>query len=102
MTLPTIAVIGGTGDLGFGLALRWARGGVPVVIGSREEKKAKDGAERLKELLSGQSPSTVEGLENAQAAAKASVVVVTVPFTAQAAILKSIRASLKNCIIVDT
>ena len=46
-----IAVVGGTGDLGFGLALRWARAGVQISIGSRDEKKAQDAAERLKETL---------------------------------------------------
>lgn len=103
-----IAVIGGTGDLGFGLALRWAKVGVPVLIGSRDEKKAQHAVERVKAALSSGllpalSPNPfVEGLENAEAAAQASVVVLAVPFPAQAGILKSIRASLKDAILVDT
>ena len=108
MSEKKVAVIGGTGDLGYGLALRWARAGVPVVIGSRDEKKAQDAAERAKAaIISGAFPSfahsfSVIGLENAQAAAQASVVVLTVPFPAQAGILKSIRGSLRDAVLVDT
>lgn len=102
-----IAVIGGTGDLGFGLALRWARAGAQVLIGSRDENKAKDAAERLKQTLSAdglRSPDEilVSGFENARACAEASVVVLAVPFPAQVGILKSIRDSLKDAILVDT
>ena len=102
-----IAVVGGTGDLGFGLALRWARAGVQISIGSRDEKKAQDAAERLKATLrtdaSRPSPDVlVSGFENAQACREASIVVLAVPFPAQAGILKSIRDSLKDSILVDT
>jgi hypothetical protein len=95
-----IAVIGGTGDLGFGLALRWAQAGIHVLIGSRDEKKAQDAAERLKETLN--ANVFVTGLENTAACAEASVVVLAVPFTAQAGILKNIKGSLKDAILVDT
>ena len=111
----TIAVIGGTGDLGFGLVLRWARVGVPVVIGSRDEKKARDAAERANNLmdldmLPGMAPGPVGGAENSEAAAQADVVVMAVPFPGHTAILKSIRDALKNAaegtgivpILVDT
>lgn len=102
-----IAVIGGTGDLGFGLALRWAHAGVQVLVGSRDEKKAQDAAERLKETLKADTSrpardTLVSGFENTQACAQASVVVLAVPFMGQAVILKSIRDSLKNAILVDT
>src|SRR5688500_4022952 len=107
MSEHRIAVIGGTGDLGFGLALRWSLAGAQILIGSRDEKKAQDAAERLKEMVNAAgSPRTqnllVSGCENSQAAAQASVVVMAVPFPAQAAILKSIRGSLKDAILVDT
>ena len=119
MSETKIAVIGGTGDLGFGLVLRWARAGVPVVIGSRDAKKAQDAAERANSVLhSGVLPgletsaaaSAIEGMENARAAAQARVVVLAVPFPGQAAILKSIRDALKDAaegtgivpILVDT
>ena len=108
MTDRKVAVIGGTGDLGFGLVVRWARAGVPVVIGSRDEKKAQDAAERARGLLHsavlpGLAPNTqIAGFENAHAAAEAPMVVLAVPFPAQAGILKSIRGSLKDAILVDT
>jgi NADPH-dependent F420 reductase len=107
MSEHKIAVIGGTGDLGFGLALRWSMAGAEIFIGSRDETKARDAAERLKETVNASAPSQtrnllVSGCENSQAAAQASVVVMAVPFPAQAAILKSIRGSLKDAILVDT
>ena len=94
-----IAVIGGTGDLGFGLALRWASAGKQILIGSRDEKKAQEAAQRLKEKLG--SGASVAGLENREACAEASVVVLAVPFTGQAGILKSIKDSVKHAILVD-
>ncbi len=107
-TKETVAIIGGTGDLGFGLALRWATAGVPIVIGSREAAKAEQAAQRLLEKFPPASRAgraanlSVSGLENSQAAAQAAMVVLAVPFPAQIAILKSIRGSLKNSIFVDT
>jgi 8-hydroxy-5-deazaflavin:NADPH oxidoreductase len=102
-----IAIIGGTGDLGFGLALRWAQAGVPVVIGSRDEKKAQDAARRVEEALKVHPPAapagiSVSGCQNPQAAAQASIAVLAVPLAAQADILKSIRDSLQGAILVDT
>jgi NADPH-dependent F420 reductase len=101
MNRKKIAVVGGTGDLGFGLALRWALAGAEVLIGSRDEQKAKDAADRLKQTLRGHDVR-VDGFENTQACSQASVVVLAVPFAAQAAILKSIRGSLNDAILVDT
>ena len=95
-----IAVIGGTGDLGFGLALRWANAGAEVLIGSRDEKKAQEAAGRLKEAL--KTDASVTGMENTQACAQASVVVLAVPFSGQAAIIKSLKGSFKDAIFVDT
>lgn len=102
-----IAVIGGSGDLGFGLALRWAAAGVPVTIGSRDESKAKAAARRIQETLNAHAPTesgrfSISGLENTQAAAQASVLVLAVPISAQVDILKSIRGSLRGAILVDT
>jgi len=94
-----IAIIGGTGDLGLGLALRWASAGIEIVIGSRDEQKARDAAQRVRDLLKLDVPVT--GLENAAACAGASTVVLAVPFPAQAATLKSIRGSLADAILVD-
>lgn len=107
MSHEKIAIIGGTGDLGFGLALRWAQAGVQVIIGSRDETKAKEAAQRVQEALHAYAPTesnrfSISGLANAQAAAQASVVVLAVPISAQVDILKSIRSSLGNAILVDT
>jgi len=98
-----IAIIGGTGDLGFGLALRWAGAGVPIVIGSRDAQRAQDASDRVKATINAAAAQvSVGGFENAEAAAQASIVVLAVPFPAQVAILKSIRHSLKDAILVDT
>ncbi|MFP5299146.1 MAG: NADPH-dependent F420 reductase [Actinomycetota bacterium] len=86
-----IAVIGGTGEEGHGLALRWARAGYPIVIGSREASKAEKAAAEMLELVPG---GDITGLANAEAAAAADVVVVTVPFSGQAPIYKSIAESI--------
>jgi NADPH-dependent F420 reductase len=80
---------------------------VPVTIGSRDESKAKEAARRIQETLSAHAPTesrrlSISGLENAQAAAQASVVVLAVPISAQVDILKSIRGSLRGAILVDT
>lgn len=106
MSQEKIAVIGGTGDLGFGLALRWAWAGVQVIIGSRDETKAKEAVQRIREALEAHAPTesgrlSISGLENAQAAAQASVLVLAVPISAQVDILKSIRGSLGGAILVD-
>ncbi|MBI4459373.1 MAG: NADPH-dependent F420 reductase [Acidobacteria bacterium] len=108
MSEEKIAVIGGTGDLGFGLALRWAKAGLPILIGSREERKARAAAERVQSLINAEtlpglaSGPVVEGRENAAAASQASLVVLAVPLPAQVAILKSIRGALRDAILVDT
>jgi NADPH-dependent F420 reductase len=106
MREDAIAIIGGTGDLGLGLALRWARAGVHVIVGSRDGNKASEAAERIRETLEKLAPAesgrfSVRGMENAQAAAHASVVVLAVPITGQTGVLKSIRDSLKDAILVD-
>lgn len=99
MSADIVAIIGGAGELGFGLALRFAGAGVNVRIGSRDEKKAKDAAARVKAVV---SSAQIEGFGNAEAAAGAAIVILAVPFTAQAAIIKSIKPALKNTILVDT
>ena len=88
------------------MALRWALAGVQVIIGSRDENKAKGGARRIEESLKAHAPDesgriSISGMENAQAAAQAAVSVLAVPISAQAEILKSIRGSLTDAILVD-
>jgi NADPH-dependent F420 reductase len=98
MAQEKIAIIGGTGDLGFGLGLRWAQAGQSVLIGSRDAKKAQEAADRIRSAVPG---ATVSGVENAQAAADASIIVLAVPFSAQAAILKSLKPTMKSGILID-
>lgn len=91
---PSIAILGGTGDQGYGLALRWARAGERILIGSRVRQRAEEAAARLRAALGGNVQ--VEGCENAVAAGQAEVVVLSVPFPAQIATLKSIRDALRR------
>ncbi|MDQ3958322.1 MAG: NADPH-dependent F420 reductase [Actinomycetota bacterium] len=99
MAAEKVAVIGGTGEEGFGLASRWAKAGIEVVIGSRDAGRAEAAAERLKEVVPG---ANVSGLENPGAAASSELLVVTVPFSGQAAIYKSIAESVRpDSVVVD-
>ena len=87
-----VTIVGATGDLGFGLALRLAQAGVPVVIGSRDAARAAEAAERVRAAVPG---ADVRGLANPDAAAAADLVVLSVPFASQASTLRSIRDALK-------
>lgn len=99
MPVEVVAVIGGTGDLGFALASRWARSGLRVIIGSREEAKAKEAVGRLLERVPG---AQVEGMSNPDAAAAASVLVVAVPFSGLIPIYKSIAEHLRpDAVVID-
>jgi NADPH-dependent F420 reductase len=96
----TIAVLGGTGAEGFGLALRWAIAGETVIIGSRDAKRAQEAADRIK-LRTGAS-ANVSGMENAVACAAADLVVLTIPFESQAALLKQLKPVFRaGTIVVD-
>ena len=97
--LLTIAVLGGTGKEGKGLAYRWAKAGYRVLIGSRTEEKAIIAASEIIQLLDGAS-STV-GMFNLDAARQANIVVLTVPYAAHRATLESVKDALKGKILVD-
>lgn len=97
-TLPTIAVLGGTGNEGGGLALRWAHHGYDVIIGSRQQEKAERAAVELNETL---GDGTVRGMENADAARAAEVVVLSVPYSAHRATLESVYDVVQGKILVD-
>ena len=95
---PALAVIGGTGDLGGALARRWARSGYPVILGSRDPARAADAAANL----AAECAATVRGLGNRAAAAAADIVVVTVPWATQQAVLEDIRPVATGKLVVDT
>lgn len=94
-----VAIIGGTGDLGFALAQRWAKAGVNLLIGSREPAKAEEAAGRIRAAL---ADARITGAGNADAAAQAPIVVLTVPFAAQAQTLNGIKTAFTKGILVDT
>jgi NADPH-dependent F420 reductase len=95
-----IAVVGGTGAEGFGLASRWAKAGEQVVIGSRDAQRANAAAEKLKTAAGGNI--SIEGAENVAAVTGADIVMLTVPFEAHAATLKHIKPGLKaGAILID-
>ena len=92
-----IALLGGTGKEGRGLALRWAKAGHSVVVGSRDAARARDCAATLTAAGHG----TIDGEDNACAVEGADVVVVTVPYEAHAALLTELRAHLAGRVVVD-
>lgn len=94
----TIAVIGGTGHLGRALAARWAKAGLDVVVGSRDAARATATAAEL----TAECGRTVRGTDNVAAASAAAIVVVTVPFGSQAAVLGELRDAVAGKLVVDT
>ncbi|HEX2017289.1 MAG TPA: NADPH-dependent F420 reductase [Solirubrobacteraceae bacterium] len=90
---PQVPIIGGSGALGFGLAVRLARAGVPVVIGSRERERALEAAGRARELT---QTDLVQGEENAAAAGRGELVVLSVPFRNQSETLTNLRDVLRE------
>jgi NADPH-dependent F420 reductase len=98
--VPTLAVIGGTGAEGSGLALRWAAAGYPILIGSRSRDKAQAAAAELGALLPAKG-AAIEGATNAAAAAAADVVVLSVPYDSQNGILQQIRAGCQGKTVVS-
>jgi 8-hydroxy-5-deazaflavin:NADPH oxidoreductase len=93
-----IAVIGGTGKEGKGLATRWANAGYEIIIGSRDAARAAAAASELKVAL---GKTNVSGLGNAAAAGAADMVVLSVPYEAHAATLEAIAAGAQGKILVD-
>ncbi|MBP6822066.1 MAG: NADPH-dependent F420 reductase [Acidobacteria bacterium] len=99
-----VAIIGGTGDQGKGLALRWAMAGFDIIVGSRAAERAADAAKEMIEELTkaGCTSAAISGAHNTEAAANSSIVVLTVPFSAQINTLKEIRDKLQpGTILID-
>jgi NADPH-dependent F420 reductase len=99
LTFITIAILGGTGNEGKGLAYRWAKAGYRVLIGSRTPPKALDAAEEVKGRLDGKA--LIEGMGNLEAAQAGDIVVLTVPYKAHRATLESVESALEGKILID-
>ncbi len=96
----TIAVIGGTGPAGTGLALRWARAGETVIIGSRDAARAQQTAETIRKRAG--ANAQVSGMENSAACAASDLLVLTVPFEGQAALLKQLKPAIRpGSVLID-
>ncbi|PCI46631.1 MAG: NADPH-dependent F420 reductase [Moraxellaceae bacterium] len=98
LNIKTIAILGGTGDLGGGLARRWSRAGFDIIIGSRTEDKAVSAATELLNEFPGLS---VSGANNLNAAQKADLVVLTVPFAHQISTLENVQSALSGKVLID-
>ena len=97
--METVPIIGGTGALGFGLALRLTRAGTPVVLGSRDHGRAEEAAARVRDLV---PDAEVEGSENAEAAGRGPIVFLCVPFRAQSENLTNLKGALvEDQLLVD-
>jgi len=95
----TIAVLGGTGNLGGGLVYRWARAGLPLIIGSRKTAKAEQAVKILMERV---PDANVKGMDNRAAAAAADIVVLSVPFSHQRSTLENIADVVRGKLFIDT
>jgi NADPH-dependent F420 reductase len=95
----TIAIIGGTGGLGSALAFRWGKSGYKIILGSRNEEKAKLSATKLNNLLDKKS---AKGMSNRDAANAAEIIVLTVPFSNHNEIVNEIMEVAQGKIVVDT
>lgn len=102
-TLPTIAILGGTGELGTGLARRWSQAGYSVIIGSRSQEKAEAAVTDLTQVMSERGASSIEvrALDNLNAAQQADIVALTVPFSHQISTLESVQSALQGKILID-
>ena len=96
--MENVTVVGGTGDLGFGLALRLAKAGYSVVIGSRVGEKAVKAAEEAKRILG--VNAAVEGRENSKAVEDADIVILSIPFQGVDSIIDSIKDTLPSDAVV--
>lgn len=97
---PAIAILGGTGPAGTGLALRWARSGETVIIGSRDAGRAQHAAEEIAKRVG--SGTKISGLTNADACAATDLLVLTVPFEGQAELLKQLKPAIRpGSILID-
>ena len=97
----TIAVLGGTGPEGSGLANRFARAGEHIIIGSRDATRAQEAAKQLRDAIGGSAQ--IDGAENVAAAASCDIAILTLPFSGQAALLKQLKQMWRpGTTVIDT
>ena len=96
----TIAIIGGTGPAGMGFALRWARSGEEIIIGSRDAARAQQTADKIRARVGPQAQ--ISGMENSGACAATDLLMLTVPFEGQAELLKQLKPAIRpGSILID-
>jgi len=100
---PTLAILGGTGELGTGLARRWAEAGYKVIIGSRTQEKAEAALADLQKVMRDRDVESisVQAMDNVAAAKAADIVAITVPFSHHASTLEAVKPMLEGKILVD-
>lgn len=99
MSKPTLAILGGTGKEGSGLAFRWAHDGYPVILGSRSAERAKEAAAEMAQQLGGNA--SVDGAGNLEAAQRCDIAILTVPYAAQKSTVEEVKDALQGKILVD-
>jgi 8-hydroxy-5-deazaflavin:NADPH oxidoreductase len=96
----SIAILGGTGPAGMGIALRWARAGESIILGSRDAHRAQAAADKVKERVG--PHASISGMENNAACAAANILMLTVPFEGQASLLKQLKPAINpGSILID-
>jgi len=96
----SIAILGGTGPAGLGLALRWARAGETIILGSRDAQRAQAAADKVKERVG--AHANISGVENSDACAAGDFLMLTVPFEGQASLLKQLKPAIRpGSILID-
>jgi NADPH-dependent F420 reductase len=96
----SIAILGGTGPAGLGLALRWARAGESIILGSRDAQRAQAAADKVKERVG--PHANISGMENSAACAASDLLMLTVPFEGQASLLKQLKPAIRpGSILID-
>lgn len=96
--ITTLAVLGGTGKEGKGLAFRWAKAGFKVIIGSRTPEKAHQAAEDINQML---NQDIVTGMDNVSAAEQADIAILTVPYSAHKSTLETVKDAVQGKIFID-
>ncbi|MGB8581674.1 MAG: NADPH-dependent F420 reductase [Candidatus Sulfotelmatobacter sp.] len=95
-----IAILGGTGPAGMGLAVRWARAEETIIVGSRDAQRAEEAASKIKKAVG--ERAQISGMENGAACAAANILVLTVPFEGQAALLKQLKPAIRSgSVLID-